>query len=90
MFFWRSTCAGSGYRLWLVGSSGGILNQALNGTLPDQDEDGLYDIAPPLSVPFGLDATLGTRIRNTIMFAEAEGMRPAMIRNHSPGLPLRT
>lgn len=51
---------------------GGVLNQALNGTLPDLDEDGLYDIAPPRSVPFDLDATLGTRIRNTITFAEAE------------------
>lgn len=51
---------------------GGVLNQALNGTLPDRDEDGLYEIAPPRGVPFELDATLGTRIRNTITFAEAE------------------
>ena len=69
-FVWRRTCAGS----CCPGSGlgGGILNQALNGTLPDQDEDGLYDLAPPLGLPFDLDATLGVRIRNTITFAEAE------------------
>ena len=58
-------CGGSGL-------GGGVLNQALNGTLPDQDADGLFDIAPPRGVPFDLDATLGTRIRSTITFADAE------------------
>lgn len=56
------------------GSSGGTLNKALAGSLPDLDGDGLYDIAPPDSVPFDLEETLGASIRNTITFAEAKAL----------------
>ncbi len=57
------------------GSSGdGVddLNDAVDGTLPDSDRDGLFDIAPPLSVPFDLDATLGATITSTVTLAEAQ------------------
>ena len=54
------------------GSGAGTLNQALAGSLPDQDGDGLYEIAPPDSVPFDLEETLGASIRSTITFAEAK------------------
>ena len=56
------------------GSSGGLLNRALAGSLPDQDGDGLYEITPPDSVPFDLEETLGASIRSTITFAEAKAL----------------
>lgn len=57
-----------------TGSGGNVLNKALAGNLPDEDGDGLYDIAPPDGVPFELDQTLGTSIRSTITFAQAAAL----------------
>lgn len=56
------------------GSSGGALNRALAGSLPDLDDDGLFEIAPPDGVPFDLEETLGASIRSTITFAEAKAL----------------
>lgn|GEM_PF-1829183 len=50
------------------------LDKALEGSLPDQDGDGLFDIAPPDGVPFDLEETLGANIRSTITFAEAKAL----------------
>ncbi len=55
-------------------SSGGTLNEALAGSLPDLDGDGLFEIAPPDSVPFDLEETLGASIRSTVTFAEAKAL----------------
>ena len=54
--------------------SGGTLNEALAGSLPDLDGDGLFEIAPPDSVPFDLEETLGASIRSTVTFAEAKAL----------------
>ena len=56
------------------GSGAGTLNEALAGSLPDQDGDGLFDIAPPDGVPFDVEVTLGASIRSTITFAEAKAL----------------
>ncbi len=54
------------------GPGPGTLDKALAGSLPDLDDDGLFDIAPPESVPFDLEETLGASIRSTITFAQAK------------------
>ena len=56
------------------GPSAGTLNEALAGSLPDLDGDGLFEIAPPESVPFDVAVTLGASIRSTITFAQAKAL----------------
>ena len=56
------------------GPSAGTLDKALAGSLPDLDGDGLFDIAPPESVPFDLEETLGASIRSTITFSQAKAL----------------
>ena len=57
-----------------TGSGVETLDLALAGNLPDLDDDGLFDIAPPASVPFDPEETLGASITSTITFAQAKAL----------------
>lgn len=56
------------------GSGVETLDLALAGNLPDLDDDGFFDIAPPASVPFDVEETLGASISSTITFAQAKAL----------------